>query len=110
MKSLSVDIKEKECHERLYRVCNHELADLKDSAIWLTKGNMKPRNEGAYCFLQDRNIFFGERVQCLDSEAANKTVDHSVTKCNRMFNTQEGTMKFLSASTYHYAINIFKRN
>jgi hypothetical protein len=64
IKSLLVDIKEKECHERLYRVYDHELADVKDSAIWLTKGNMKPREEGAYCFLQDRNIFFGERVQC----------------------------------------------
>jgi hypothetical protein len=107
MKSLLVDIKEKECHERLYRVCDHELADVKDSAIWLTKGNMKLRDEGAYCFLQDRNIFFGERrVQCPHCRAANKTVDHLSTKCDRVFNTQEGTMKFLSASTYHYAINM----
>jgi hypothetical protein len=37
MKSLLVDIKEKECLKRLYRVCDHELADVKDSAIWLTK-------------------------------------------------------------------------
>jgi hypothetical protein len=36
MKSLSVDIKEKECHERLYRVCDHELAVVKDSAIRFT--------------------------------------------------------------------------
>jgi hypothetical protein len=41
MKSLLVDIKEKECHVRQDRVCDHELADVKDSAIWLTKGNMK---------------------------------------------------------------------
>jgi Ni,Fe-hydrogenase I small subunit len=69
MKSLLVDIKEKECHERLYRVNDHELADVKDSAILLTKGNMKHRDEGAYCFLQDRNISFGERLQ---SRAAKK--------------------------------------
>jgi hypothetical protein len=81
MKSLLVDIKEKECHERLYRVCDHELSDFKDSAIWLTIGNMKPREKGAYCFLQDRNIFLGERVQC---RAANKTVDHLATNCDRM--------------------------
>ena len=83
-KSLFVDIKEKQCHGRLYRVCDHELADVKDSAIWLTNGNMKPRDEGAYCFLQDRNIFFGERVQCPHCRAALKTVDHLATKCDRM--------------------------
>jgi hypothetical protein len=59
-----VEIKAKECHERLFRVCNHEITDEKDSAIWFTKGNMKPRDEGSYRFLQDRNIFFGEKVQC----------------------------------------------
>jgi hypothetical protein len=65
-------------------VCNHELADVKDSVIWLTKGNIKPRDEGAYCFLQDKNIFFGERVQCPHCRAANKTVDHLATKLDRM--------------------------
>jgi len=84
MKSLLVDIKSKECHERLFRVCDHELTDVKDSAIWLTKGNIKPRDEGAYCFLQDRNIFFGERVQCPHCRNAIKTVDHLATKCDRM--------------------------
>jgi hypothetical protein len=67
---------------------------------------MKPKDESAYCFLQDRNMFFGERVQCPHCRAANKTVDHLATKCDRMFDTQEDTMKFLSASTYHYAINM----
>jgi len=84
IKTLLVDIKRKECHERLFRVCDHELADVKDSSIWLTKGNMKPRDEGAYCFLQDRNIFFGERVQCPHCRASMKTVDHLATKCDRM--------------------------
>ena len=84
IKTLLADIKAKQCHERLFRVCDHELADVKDSAIWLTKGNMKPRDEGAYCFLQDRNIFFGEKVQCPHCRAAMKTVDHLATKCDRM--------------------------
>ena len=84
IKTLLIDINAKECHERLFRVCDHELADVKDSAIWLSKGNMKPRDEGAYCFLQDRNIFFGEKVQCPHCRAAMKTVDHLATKCDRM--------------------------
>jgi hypothetical protein len=50
MKSLLVDIKEKECHERLYRL--YALKDVLDSAIWPNKGNMKPRDEGAYGSLQ----------------------------------------------------------
>ena len=83
-KSLIVVIKTKECHERLFRVCDHELADVKDSSIWLTKGNIKPRDEGAYCFLQDRNMFFGEKVPCPHCKAATKTVDHLATKCDRM--------------------------
>ena len=84
LKSLIVDIKNKECHERLFRVCDHELTDVKESASWLTKGNIKPRDEGAFCFLQDRNVFFGEKVQCPHCRAAMKTVDHLATKCDRM--------------------------
>jgi hypothetical protein len=84
MKSLLVDIKEKECHERPYRMCDYELVDVKDTTVLLTKGNMKPRDEDVYFFIQDRNIFFGERVQCLHCRAANKTVDHLATKCDRM--------------------------
>ena len=84
IKSLLVNIKAKECHERLFRVCDHELTDVKDSSIWLTKGNIKPRDEGAYCFLQDRNMFFGEKVLCPHCKAATKTVDHLATKCDRM--------------------------
>ena len=84
IKALLIEIKAKTCHERLFRVCDHELADVKDSSIWLSKGNMKPRDEGAYCFLQDKNIFFGEKIQCPHCKAAMKTVDHLATKCDRM--------------------------
>ena len=83
-KTLLADIKKKQCHERLFRACDHELVNLKDSSLWLTKGNMKPRDEAAYCFLQDRNIFMGEKVQCPHCRAATKTVDHLATKCDRM--------------------------
>lgn len=83
-KTLLVEIKGKECHERLFRVCEHELADVEESASWLSKGNIKPRDEAAFCFLQDRNIFFGEKVQCPHCRAASRTVDHLATKCDRM--------------------------
>lgn len=50
----------------------------------MKKGNIRPRDEAAYCFLQDRNIFLGEKVQCPHCRIANKTVDHLATKCDRM--------------------------
>ena len=39
-KTLLVDIKVKECHERLFGLCDHELKDIKNSAIWVSKGNI----------------------------------------------------------------------
>ncbi|MCB1712868.1 MAG: hypothetical protein KDH96_10425 [Candidatus Riesia sp.] len=84
IKKLITDIKEKNCHKRLFNVCEHELADLKESSKWLTKGNLKPRDEAAYCFLQDRNVFFGEKSQCPHCKQVLKTVDHLATKCDRM--------------------------
>ena len=44
IKTLIADTKEKQCHERLFRVCDHELADV--LRVWLTKGNIKLRDEG----------------------------------------------------------------
>ena len=84
IKFLLVNIKAKECHKRLFRVCDHELGNIKDSSVWLTNENIKPRDEGAYYFLQDRNIFFDEIIQCPHCKAAVKTVDHLETKCERM--------------------------
>ena len=63
MKSLLVDIKSKECHERLFRVCDHELTDVKDSAIWLTKGDVKPTassNIGIFSLVKEYNVLIAE--------------------------------------------------
>ena len=84
VKSLLTNIKSKQLHQRLYRACDHDLVSVKDSSMWLTKGNIKPRDEASYCFLQDRNIFLGQKVQCPHCKAATKTVDHLATKCDRM--------------------------
>ncbi|KAM0678086.1 hypothetical protein BDAP_001343 [Binucleata daphniae] len=83
-KTLLVNIKSKECHQRLYKVYEHEMTDLNQSATWLTKGNNKPRDEAAFCFLQDRNIFLGVKSLCPHCRLTGKTVDHMATKCNRM--------------------------
>ena len=47
IKSLLVDIKAKEFHERLFGVCDHEFANVKVFSILLTKENIKSSDEGA---------------------------------------------------------------
>ena len=59
--------------------------DVKPSAKWLKKGNNTPQSEGLYCYLQDRNIFFGQnKGKCNHCKSAEKSVDHLATKCGRM--------------------------
>ena len=45
IKTLLAEIKAKECHERLFKKRNHELDDVKDSAIWLAKGNKSQKTK-----------------------------------------------------------------
>ncbi|KAF9760814.1 hypothetical protein NGRA_3010 [Nosema granulosis] len=45
------------------------------------------REEGALCFLQDRNIFLGEPTRCPHCGEAYKTVDHLASKCKKMLGT-----------------------
>ena len=61
IKNLITGIKEKNCCKRLFNVYVNELSNAKETSKWLNKGNLKPRDEVSSCFLQDRNIFFGEK-------------------------------------------------
>ncbi|KAM0678134.1 hypothetical protein BDAP_001394 [Binucleata daphniae] len=60
------------------------MADVSQSAVWLTKGNNKPRTEASLCFRQDKNVFFGEKSLCPHCRITPKTVEHLATNCNRM--------------------------
>ncbi|KAL6120338.1 hypothetical protein NUSPORA_02946, partial [Nucleospora cyclopteri] len=53
-------------------------------SIWLKKGNIKAVDEAALCFLQDRNLFYGEKINCPHCNLTRKTVDHLATRCDRM--------------------------
>ncbi|KAL6122251.1 hypothetical protein NUSPORA_00718 [Nucleospora cyclopteri] len=57
-------IKQKYLHSKLYKCAENELVDLEGSSIWLKKGNIKAVDEAALCFLQDRNLFYGEKTIC----------------------------------------------
>ncbi|KAL6120434.1 hypothetical protein NUSPORA_02839 [Nucleospora cyclopteri] len=77
-------IKQKYLHSKLYKYAENELVDHKGSSIWLKKGNIKAVDEAALCFLQDRNFFYGEKVNCPHCKSAMKTVDHLAIRCDRM--------------------------
>ncbi|KAF9761884.1 hypothetical protein NGRA_2353 [Nosema granulosis] len=57
---------------------------IKDSSLSLRNGNNRNQNEAAFCFLQDGNGFIGETTKCPHYMETAKTVDHLVTKCDRM--------------------------
>ncbi|TBU10602.1 hypothetical protein CWI38_1654p0010, partial [Hamiltosporidium tvaerminnensis] len=55
-----------------------------DSSRWLKRGNIRPRNEAVFCYIQDRNIFWGADGVCQHCGKSGKTVDHLATRCEKM--------------------------
>ncbi|KAF7678787.1 hypothetical protein TCON_2573, partial [Astathelohania contejeani] len=48
-------------------------------------GNVDPRAEGIYCYIQDRNVFWRDNsLQCQHCGKAKKSIDHLATGCDRM--------------------------
>ena len=85
VQTLLNNIKNKEIHKKFMQAHEDHHVDVKPSAKWLKKGNNTPQSEGLYCYLQDRNIFFGQnKGKCNHCKSAEKSVDHLATKCGRM--------------------------
>ncbi|KAI5155274.1 hypothetical protein ENBRE01_3507, partial [Enteropsectra breve] len=78
------EIKNKKIHQKLYKIRDYSIIDIKNSSLWLTHGNNSPNTEAHLAYLQDRNVFFGERGLCPHCNRANKTVDHLATQCEKM--------------------------
>ncbi|TBU13328.1 hypothetical protein CWI38_0465p0010, partial [Hamiltosporidium tvaerminnensis] len=51
---------------------------------WLKRGNIRPRNEAVFCYIQDRNVFWGADGVCQHCGKSGKTVDHLATRCEKM--------------------------
>ncbi|KAF7683540.1 hypothetical protein TCON_1252 [Astathelohania contejeani] len=48
-------------------------------------GNIDPRAEGIYCYIQNENIFWrDDALQCQHCGKAKMSIDHLITGCNRM--------------------------
>ena len=85
VQTLLNNIKNNEIHKKFMQAHEDHHVDVKPSAKWLKKGNNTPQSEGLYCYLQDRNIFFGQnKGKCNHCKSAEKSVDHLATKCGRM--------------------------
>ncbi|KAF7674876.1 hypothetical protein TCON_2730 [Astathelohania contejeani] len=81
-KLLYDEINNKKFHEKLYNDRSNELVSLKDSSTWMKHGNIDPRAEGIYCYIQDRNVFWrDDDLQCQHCGIAKKSIDHLATGC-----------------------------
>ncbi|KAF7670934.1 hypothetical protein TCON_2792, partial [Astathelohania contejeani] len=48
-------------------------------------GNIDPRAEGIYCYIQDRDVFWrDDALQCQHCDKAKKSIDHLATGCDQM--------------------------
>jgi hypothetical protein len=83
-KSLYNEINKKSNHKKLYGFLENKIASAKDSALWLTKGNISATDEGYLSLLQDRNLYGDNPGACPHCREAVKTVDHLATRCKQM--------------------------
>ncbi|KAK1349735.1 hypothetical protein LUQ84_001383 [Hamiltosporidium tvaerminnensis] len=78
------EIEKRKLHSKLYNARKNELVSVSDSSRWLKRGNIRPRNEAVFCYIQDRNVFWGADGVCQHFGKSGKTVDHLATRCEKM--------------------------
>ena len=84
-KSLEEKTNLKVLHRKVLQTLGDPLVDTRESSSWLIHGNLSPQEEAAYCFLQDRNVFFMEPgAMCGYCGKERKTVDHMATHCTKL--------------------------
>ncbi|KAK1351059.1 hypothetical protein LUQ84_000332 [Hamiltosporidium tvaerminnensis] len=59
------EIEKRKLHSKLYNARKNELVNVSDSSRWLKRGNIRPRNEAVFCYIQDRNVFW-EQMVCVN--------------------------------------------
>ena len=79
-------IREKKMHKILFSN-EDQIIDVRQSTMWLTKGNISPQQEGMLTKLQDRNIYFGGlSSKCPHCQTGSRSVQHLSTHCGGMLN------------------------
>ncbi|TBU13006.1 hypothetical protein CWI38_0561p0040 [Hamiltosporidium tvaerminnensis] len=72
---LYYEIEKRKLHSKLYNAKKNELVSVSDSSRWLKKGNIRPRNEAVFCYIQNRNVFWGANGMCQHA---------GTTRCEKM--------------------------
>ncbi|KAK1350444.1 hypothetical protein LUQ84_000679 [Hamiltosporidium tvaerminnensis] len=78
------EIEKRKLHIKLYNARKNELVSVSDSSRWLKRGNIRPRNEAVFCYIQDRNVFRGADGVCQHCGKSGKTVDYLAARCEKM--------------------------
>ncbi|TBU10503.1 hypothetical protein CWI38_1715p0040, partial [Hamiltosporidium tvaerminnensis] len=78
------EIEKRKLHSKLYNARKNELVSVSDSSRWLKRGNIRPRDEAMFCYIQDRNVFWGADGMYQHCNKSGKTVDHLATRCEKM--------------------------
>ncbi|TBU13679.1 hypothetical protein CWI38_0364p0020 [Hamiltosporidium tvaerminnensis] len=78
------EIEKRKLYSKLYNARKKELVSVSDSSRWLKRGNTRPRNEAVFCYIQNRNVFWGADGRCQHCKKSGKTVDHLATLCEKM--------------------------
>ncbi|TBU12087.1 reverse transcriptase, partial [Hamiltosporidium tvaerminnensis] len=78
------EIEKRKLHSKLYKARKNELLSVSGSSRWLKKGNIRPRNEVVFCYIQNRNVFWGADGLCQRCNKSGKTVDHLATRFEKM--------------------------
>ncbi|TBT97265.1 hypothetical protein CWI39_3063p0010, partial [Hamiltosporidium magnivora] len=73
------EIEKRKLHSKLYKARKNELVSVSDSTRWLKRGNIRPRNNAVFCYIQDRNVFRGAEGMSQHCKQSKKTVEHLAT-------------------------------
>ena len=78
-------INTKSQHRQIFRSISNDRVCTRSSSLWLSKGNISPREEGALALLQDRNLFWvASKDKCHDCGNERRTIEHIATRCKRL--------------------------
>ncbi|TBU20684.1 hypothetical protein CWI38_0035p0070 [Hamiltosporidium tvaerminnensis] len=53
------EVETRKLHSKLYNARKNELLSISDSSRWLKRGDIRLRSEAVFCYIQDRNVFWG---------------------------------------------------
>jgi hypothetical protein len=85
--NLKKGIEIKKLHQQIFELSKSNTTGMMETTNWLRRGNNSPKTEGLYCYIQDRNVMFGDMpVKCRFCKEVINSVNHVATNCTKMLN------------------------